>query len=111
MPVGMVYPDGQDCLLLDEAILNKARILENEKVLICNHSNGARFETYALKAAKGSKACFVSGPATRLVHAGDHINITSYARWLSGQIPVGFPVIVVPIKELTKKTALNLKIS
>ncbi|AMR32471.1 hypothetical protein A0256_14080 [Mucilaginibacter sp. PAMC 26640] len=102
MPVIRVYPDGEDYLLLDEAILEKALILENEKVLICNHSNGARFDTYALKARIGSQTCFVSGPATRLVRAGDHINITSYARCLSGQIPAGFPVIIVPIKKPAK---------
>ncbi|MBS7565475.1 aspartate 1-decarboxylase [Mucilaginibacter sp. Bleaf8] len=101
--VKRVYPDGEDYLLLDEAILKAAKIQENEKVLICNHANGARFETYVLKAGKNSQACFICGPAARLVHFGDPISITTYARWLTGQIPAGYPVILAKCKESAKK--------
>ncbi|SDH75422.1 aspartate 1-decarboxylase [Mucilaginibacter sp. P19] len=94
--ISKVYPNGEDYLLLDEEILEAAKISENEKVLIFNHNNGASFETYVLKAGKGSHACFLCGPATRLVHAGDHINILSYARWLTGHVPAVYPIIIVP---------------
>jgi aspartate 1-decarboxylase len=96
--VNRIYPDGEDYLLLDEELLEAAKILENERVLIFNHNNGATFETYVLKAGKGSHACFVCGPATRLVHAGDHINILSYARWVTGPAPTEYPLIIVPFK-------------
>jgi aspartate 1-decarboxylase len=103
--VSRIYPGGEDYLLLDEDILEAAKILENEKVLIVNHNNGASFETYVLKAGKGSRACFICGPATRLVHSGDHINILSYARWRTGPVPADYPIIIVPLIDLPTKTA------
>jgi aspartate 1-decarboxylase len=103
--VSKIFPGGEDYLLLDEDILEASKISENEKVLIFNHNNGASFETYVLKAGKGSRACFICGPATRPVHVGDHINILSYARWLTGPVPAGYPIIIVPSLDLPTKTA------
>lgn len=44
-------------ITIDEEFLEKANILEWEKVEILNINNGERFQTYAIKGARGSK-CF-----------------------------------------------------
>jgi aspartate 1-decarboxylase len=98
--VTAVYPFGEDFLQLDEAILEAAKILENEKVLICNQANGARIETHAIKALKGTGSCCISGPATRFVNSGDHVNIMTFAKCRAGQTLTDCPVIIVPAENL-----------
>ena len=44
-------------ITIDEEFLEKANILEWEKVEILNINNGERFQTYAIKGARGSKCC------------------------------------------------------
>ena len=39
-------------ITVDEALLEAAGILENERVQVVNLNNGSRFETYAIKGAK-----------------------------------------------------------
>ena len=41
-------------ITIDEEFLEKANILEWEKVEILNINNGERFQTYAIKGARGS---------------------------------------------------------
>jgi aspartate 1-decarboxylase len=94
-----VYPSGEDYLQLDEAILEAAKILENEKVLICNSSNGARIETYVCKATSGDGTCCISGPATKLMAKGDRIGIMTFAQWGTNDSRSGYPVIINAAKE------------
>ena len=51
--------------ILDEEFLEKANILEWEKVEILNINNGERFQTYALKGKRGSKVFCLNGAAAR----------------------------------------------
>ena len=39
---------------IDENLMEAANIIENEKVSILNINNGERFETYVIKAQRGS---------------------------------------------------------
>jgi len=65
-------------ITIDEALMETADILENEKVQIVNNNNGARFETYVIKGPRGSGVICLNGAAARLVHPGDKIIIISY---------------------------------
>ncbi|MFC7442084.1 aspartate 1-decarboxylase [Laceyella putida] len=66
-------------ITIDEEILEKVDILPNEKVQIVNNNNGARFETYVIPGARGSKVICLNGAAARLVQPGDRVIIISYA--------------------------------
>ena len=65
-------------ITIDEALMEAADILPNEKVQIVNNNNGARFETYVIKGPRDSGVICLNGAAARLVHPGDKIIIISY---------------------------------
>lgn len=71
--------DYEGSITLDEEILEKAGILENEEVHVLNHENSNRFTTYAIKGKRGSGVVELNGPAARLGIAGDRIMVLSYA--------------------------------
>ena len=61
-------------ITIDEEFLEKANILEWEKVEILNINNGERFQTYAIKGARGSKCFCLNGAAARKAQPGDNIS-------------------------------------
>lgn len=65
-------------ITIDEDIMDAVGIDANEKVAIVNNNNGARFETYVIKGARGSRVICVNGAAARLVQPGDIVIIMSY---------------------------------
>lgn len=64
---------------IDEALMEAANIIENEKVQIVNINNGERFETYVIKGERDSGIVCLNGPAARKVHVGDIVIIIAYA--------------------------------
>lgn len=66
-------------ITIDEALMETADILPNEKVQVVNNSNGARFETYVIKGPRDSGVICLNGAAARLVSPGDTVIIISYA--------------------------------
>ncbi|MHB1042012.1 MAG: aspartate 1-decarboxylase [Eubacteriales bacterium] len=66
-------------ITIDEALMEAADILPNEKVQVVNNSNGARFETYVIKGPRDSGVICLNGAAARLVSPGDTVIIISYA--------------------------------
>lgn len=65
-------------ITVDKYLLEKADILEHEKVHVLNLSNGNRLETYTISGPAGSGQICVNGAAARLVAKGDKIIIISY---------------------------------
>lgn len=64
---------------IDETLLDAANIHEYEQIQIYNVSNGARFTTYAIRAARGSGIVSVNGAAAHHAQPGDIVIIASYA--------------------------------
>src|SRR5258708_6037532 len=69
---------------IDEELLQLAGRIEGEAVHVWNVQNGERFETYALRLARGSGEVCVNGAAARLVQVGDLVIITAFC-WLEEQ--------------------------
>jgi aspartate 1-decarboxylase len=67
-------------ITIDEDIMKRAQIRENEKVQIVNLNNGERLETYVIKGKAGSKIFSLNGAAARKAEIGDKIFIISYAQ-------------------------------
>jgi aspartate 1-decarboxylase len=68
----------QGSITIDAALMEKADILEGEKVEVFNLNNGHRLETYAIKGKRGSRVVCLNGPAARGACVGDEIIIVSY---------------------------------
>ncbi len=81
-------------ITIDEDFLNKANILEWEKVEILNINNGERFQTYAIKGERGSKCFCLNGAAARKAQPGDKIIIVTYALLNENEIKSHKPTIV-----------------
>jgi aspartate 1-decarboxylase len=71
-------------ITIDEALLNAAGILPNQKVQVVNINNGARFETYVILGGRNSGIITLNGAAARLVQPKDVIIIITYA-WMDEQ--------------------------
>lgn len=83
-------------ITLDEALMEAANIIENEKVQIVNVNNGERFETYVIKGERDSGTVCLNGPAARRVQVGDIIIIVSYGIMDFEEAKDHKPVVVFP---------------
>ena len=81
-------------ITIDEEFLEKANIREWEKVEILDINNGERFQTYAIRGARGSKCFCVNGAAARKVQKGDKIIIVTYAQMTDDEYKNHKPTIV-----------------
>jgi aspartate 1-decarboxylase len=65
-------------ITIDEELLEKANIIEGEKVQIVNNNNGERIETYVITGERGSGVICLNGAAARRAQVGDVVIIISY---------------------------------
>jgi aspartate 1-decarboxylase len=66
-------------ITIDEALMEEANIIENERVYIYDINNGERFDTYAIKGERGSGVIGLNGAAARKVQIDDLLIIVSFA--------------------------------
>jgi aspartate 1-decarboxylase len=66
-------------ITIDEDIMRRANLRENEQVHVVNLNNGERLETYVIKGVAGSGVIGLNGPAARKGEVGDPLFILSYA--------------------------------
>ena len=57
----------------DPDLYEAAGFLANEKILVVNINNGARFDTYIIEGERGSGTVCLNGPAARQGQVGDII--------------------------------------
>jgi aspartate 1-decarboxylase len=81
-------------IAVDEKLLKAADIMPNEIVQVVNINNGARFETYVIKARAGSGTVTLNGAAARLGLPGDRIIIISSCYLTSEDAARHRPIIV-----------------
>ena len=65
-------------ITIDEKLMAKANILNREKVLIANITNGSRVESYAIAGKWGSGVICANGGAALHNHKGDMVLIMSF---------------------------------
>ena len=90
-------------ITIDEALLEAADILENERVQVVNLNNGSRFETYAIKGERNSGVICINGPAARIAAVGDKVIIISYAMMDKNEAE-SFKPIVVHVDDTNKES-------
>ncbi|MBU0762954.1 MAG: aspartate 1-decarboxylase [Candidatus Altiarchaeota archaeon] len=64
-------------ITLDVELMEAAGILENEKVLVANITNGRRIETYVIKGGGGE--VILNGAAAHLFKKGDRAIVMAFA--------------------------------
>jgi aspartate 1-decarboxylase len=71
-------PDYVGSIVIDEALMEKIDMWDFEKVLVCDVTNGSRFETYVLPGERGRGDIAVQGAAARLTAPGNCLIIMSF---------------------------------
>ncbi len=67
-------------ITIDEELMQKAGLVEFEKVDVLNNNNGERLTTYVIKGKANSGIICLNGAAARKCQKGDIVIIVSYAR-------------------------------
>jgi aspartate 1-decarboxylase len=83
-------------ITIDEALMEAANIIPNEKVQVVNNNNGERFETYVIKGERNSGTVCLNGAAARLAQVGDIVIIMSYAWMEQEEARRHQPILVFP---------------
>lgn len=65
-------------IAIDENLMKAAGIVEYEKVLVANFTNGNRYETYVIKGEAGSGIISVNGAGARYSCVGDLVTIMAF---------------------------------
>lgn len=81
-------------ITIDEELMDHARILPYEKVLVASIESGERLETYVIKGKRGSGEICLNGAAARKILKGDKVIILSFAL-LDEEKAKGFKPLVV----------------
>lgn len=80
---------------IDRALLDASGILPNQYIELYNISNGERFSTYVIEAARGSGTISLNGAAARKALVGDLIIICAYSQYSEAELAVYRPVVVL----------------
>ena len=71
-------PDYVGSIVIDEELMEKVDMWDFEKVLVCDVTNGSRFETYVIPGERGKGDIAVQGAAARLTAEGNCLIIMSF---------------------------------
>ncbi|HRU62999.1 MAG TPA: aspartate 1-decarboxylase [Paludibacteraceae bacterium] len=83
-------------ITLDEALMEAANLLPNEKVIVVNNDNGERIETYVIPGKRGSGIVCLNGAAARKALPGDIVIIMSFALMEIEEAKLFKPTIIYP---------------
>ena len=87
--------DYEGSLTISSDLAELVGLLEYEKILVGNLTNGERFETYAIYGGPQRGIIELNGATAHLGKSGDRITIMSFARYTPDEAAVHQPRIVV----------------
>jgi len=65
-------------ITIDEDLIEKSGLIDGEKVLVADATNGARLETYVMTGGRGSGVICINGAAAHRIRAGDVVIIMGF---------------------------------
>ncbi len=65
-------------ITIDEDLVERAGLIEGERVLVTSNTSGSRLETYVIVGERGSGTICMNGAAAHLVTAGEEIIIMGF---------------------------------
>ena len=80
---------------IDELLLEASGIREFQYIEIYNVNNGERFNTYAIRALRGSGAISLNGAAARRAMTGDLLIVCAYSAYTEAELTAYRPVVVL----------------
>ena len=83
-------------ITIDEALMEAAGIIENQKVEIYNISNGERLATYAIRGERGTGVIGINGAAAHKAGVGDLLIIAAYAQMTPEEAREWHPTVIFP---------------
>ena len=91
-------------LTLDSKIMDAAKMIEYQKILVVNNNNGERLETYLIKGEKDSGVCCLNGAAAHKGKEGDKLIIMAFA-YMDGHVAKSYkpPRVFIDDKNKIKK--------
>lgn len=87
--------DYEGSLTISSDLAELVGLLEYEKILVGNLTNGERFETYAIYGEPGRGIIELNGATAHLGKIGDRVTIMSFARYTPEEAAVYRPRIIV----------------
>lgn len=81
-------------ITIDEELMEKACLRENQKVDVLNIKNGERFSTYVITGKKGNRDICINGAAAHKAKKGDRVIIVAYASMTEDEANSHKPYIV-----------------
>jgi aspartate 1-decarboxylase len=87
--------DYEGSLTISSDLAELVGLLEYEKILVGNLTNGERFETYAIYGKPQRGIIELNGATAHLGKIGDRITIMSFARYTTEEAAVHQPRIIV----------------
>ena len=82
-------------ITIDKTLMEHAKIIPFEKVMVVSLDSGERLETYVIEGKKGSGEVCINGAAARKILKGDKIIIMSFASVNETEAENFKPVIVL----------------
>jgi aspartate 1-decarboxylase len=82
-------------ITIDKTLMDHAKIISFEKVMVVSLDSGERLETYVIEGKKGSGEVCMNGAAARKILKGDKIIIMSFAIINESETKNFKPVIVL----------------
>ena len=68
-------------LTVDADLMDAADLYPHEKILCADVENGARFETYVIPGARGSRVCCLNGAAAHQGKVGDRLIVMAFGQF------------------------------
>lgn len=93
-------------ITIDEALIEAAGLIQNEKVAVVNISNGERIETYVIKGERGSGKIGINGAAAHKFSVGDLVIIMAYGFMTPEESENFKPNVVFPDSQTNKIVSL-----
>ncbi len=81
-------------ITIDRELMEKAGILEYEKVLVANVENGERLETYVIAGEAGSGVICLNGAAAHMASVGDKVIIMAFGFFSPEEAVTSQPTVV-----------------
>jgi len=82
-------------ITIDKTLMEHAKIIPFEKVMVVSLDSGERLETYVIEGKKGSGEICINGAAARKILKGDRIIIMSFASINESETENFKPIIIL----------------
>ncbi len=87
--------DYEGSITVDENLMDAANMVEGEKVLIANLTNGARIESYVIKGPRGAGDICLNGGAAKHGQKGDLVIIMTFAILTEEELKSHKPAVIL----------------